>query len=81
MACLGSRAEYLRAKPLHPSQEELPRPLTGGGLGEGLFKLHLTPCFNFYQQLLHNRENIEVLEPQTVREEMKRITTLISSKY
>lgn len=82
---LGARAEYLRAKPLHPSQVELTATespsLLESADGEAIFRLHLTPCFNFYQQILHNREDIEVLEPQTVREEIKRITSLISNKY
>ena len=32
----------------------------------------LNPCYNFYQQLLWHREKLEVLEPQNVRDEIKK---------
>ena len=45
------------------------------------FKLHLYPCHNFYQQLLWQRENIEVISPQSVTEEMLHIAQSILDKY
>lgn len=77
----GPQAGYLRAKPIHPSQEEIECKEENDQTIEALFKLHLTPCFNFYQQLLKNRENIEVIEPMEVREEMNRIIEKIYNTY
>lgn len=77
----GPRVEYLRAKPIHPSQEEIESKEENEKTIEALFKLHLAPCYNFYQQLLWNRESIEVIEPMEVRDEMKRIIEEISNKY
>lgn len=68
----GAQINYLRAKPMHESQEEIEL---------GVFKYRLSPCYNFYQQLLWNRESIEVLEPDEVRNEVKRIATSISNLY
>lgn len=77
----GAQVGYLRAKPIHPSQVELGCKEEDGTITEATFKVFLTPCFNFYQQLLRNRENIEVLKPTSVKNELIRITSQIINKY
>lgn len=77
----GAQVGYLRSKPIHPSQEELVCKEENDNVKEATFKFHLTPCYNFYQQLLWHRESIEVLEPQDIRDDMKRITEKINNRY
>lgn len=77
----GAQIGYLRAKPIHPSQKEICCKEEKGKMIEATFKLHLTPCYNFYQQLLWHREAIEVLEPERVRNEIKAIIENINNRY
>lgn len=69
----GSQVEYLRTKPIHPSQTEIECKAINGTLQEATFKLHLTPCYNYYQKLLWYREGIEIIEPLYVKQEIRRI--------
>lgn len=77
----GVQVGYLRAKPIHPSQRELGCKEENDKVVEATFTLYLTPCYNFYQQLLWHREGIEVLAPQEVRDDMKRIIEEIKKRY
>lgn len=61
---------YLRSLPIHHSQRELE---TKDGHTD--FALRLVPTFDFIQELLLHRDQLEVLEPKTLRDE---ISTLIS---
>lgn len=72
----GSQVEYLKARPIHSSQK-----IVEEGKGYCIFLLHLTPCFNFYQQLLWHRETLEVLDPQSVRDELKEIIHRLDEIY
>ena len=62
-----AQVEYVRALPIHESQEEV--EITPEW---SIFEYRLVPCFNFYQQLLWHRERLEVLEPLHVRDEIKK---------
>lgn len=62
-----AQVEYVRALPIHESQEEVETTPEWS-----IFEYRLVPCFNFYQQLLWHRERLEVLEPLHVRDEMKK---------
>ena len=46
-----------------------------------IFTYWLKPSYNLYQNLLWHREKIEVLEPISVREEMKGIVEKIKNQY
>lgn len=72
----GSQVDYVRARPIYASQEEVE-------LGDGwsVFSYWLRPSYNFYQALLWHREKMEVLGPEEVRGEMKRIVDEISKIY
>ena len=63
----GSQVDYIRALPLHSSQTEIEQ-----GDGWSIFSYWIRPSYNFYQALLWHREKVEVLEPESVREEMKK---------
>lgn len=62
----GTFADYLRTLPLHKSQCEIK-----GDAESTLFEYHLKPTFDFYQLLLAQADQIEVLEPESVREELR----------
>ena len=62
----GTQVEYVRALPIHESQEEVETTPEWS-----VFEYRLVPCYNFYQQLLWHREKLEVIEPQHVRNEIK----------
>lgn len=71
-----AQVEYVRALPIHESQKEIETTDEWS-----IFEYRIIPCFNFYQQLLWHRERIEVLEPKSVRDEMKKIIKDIQDKY
>ena len=59
-------ADYLRTLPLHESQREI-----GSDDESTLFEYHLKPTFDFYQLVLAQGDQVEVLEPEPVRNEMR----------
>ncbi len=64
----GQEADYLRSAPIHPSQKE-----TGQGPDYAIFSLHVgTDAWEFYQEILSRGNRIEVLEPQSLREDIAR---------
>lgn len=72
----GSQVDYIKARPLHESQEEIEV-----GDGWSIFSYWLRPSYNFYQAVLWNREKVEVLEPEEAREEIKGILKEMCSLY
>ena len=62
----GGFADYLRTLPLHESQREIE-----GDDESTLFEYHLKPTFDFYQLVLAQGDQVEVLEPKSVREKMR----------
>lgn len=61
-----SQANYLRSLKLHESQEEVER-----NEDYSIFTYFLRPTYDFMQELLWNGEEVEVLEPQWLRDEMR----------
>ena len=61
-----SQANYLRSLKLHESQEEVER-----NEDYSIFTYYLRPTYDFMQELLWNGEEVEVLEPQRLRDEMR----------
>ena len=72
----NTQVEYVKALPIHESQKEIEATDEWS-----IFEYRIIPCFNFYQQLLWHREKIEILEPQSVRDEMKKIVEDIQKLY
>ena len=64
----GVQAEYLRSTPLHKSQAEVRSK--HGEFAEFTYRLCITP--ELISQLLAMGDKVEVLEPEVLREEMKK---------
>lgn len=67
---------YLRSLPLHSTQRELE---TKDGHTD--FILRLVPTFDFIQELLLHRDQLEVLSPPSLREEINAIITNMKNRY
>ena len=67
---------YLRSLPIHHSQRELSTSLEHTD-----FSLRLVPTFDFIQELLLHRDQMEVLSPQSLREELNEIITKMKNRY
>ncbi len=67
---------YLRSLPMHHSQRELE---SKDGYTD--FSLRLVPTFDFIQELLLHRDQLEVIEPESLRNEISSIISKMSSLY
>lgn len=72
----GSQVEYVRARPIHESQQEIETCEK-----YSVFSYWLRPSYNFYQALLWHREKVEVVDPEGVRENMKEIVKNMFNLY
>lgn len=70
------QANYLRDLPLHLSQEE-----EESNKEYSIFSYYLAPTYDFVQELLSHRDDVEVLSPQWLREEMAEIIERMLNKY
>lgn len=71
-----TQVDYIKAKPLHPSQKEIAK-----GDGWTIFSYQLVPNYNFYQQVLWHREKVEIVAPIEMRNEIKSIINKTFSLY
>lgn len=71
-----AQVDYVRAKPLHPTQKEI-----AVGDGWAVFSYNLALCFNFYQQVLWHREKAEIVFPASACSEIKDILKSIMNNY
>ena len=69
-------APYLRTLPLHHSQKELADTPEYAD-----FEFHLCPTFDFKQELLAQGKDVEVLQPASLREEMKQMLVEMMGRY
>ena len=67
---------YLRSLPIHHSQRELESKD-----GHTDFSLRLIPTFDFIQELLLHRDQLEVIEPESLRNEIISIISEMSGLY
>ena len=72
----GGQYKYLRALPLHASQREVETED-----GYAVFEYRLRPTYDFRQELLSHGSDVEVLEPQWLREEMRQIVERMREYY
>ena len=72
----ADQAKYFRDLPLHLSQEEIER-----NDDFSIFQYYLRPAFDFQQEILLNGEEVEVLEPQWLRDEMRERIKEMSNLY
>lgn len=67
---------YLRTLPLHASQKEL-----NSTSDYADFELYLRPTFDFRQELLSQGDEVEILQPENFREEMKSLLEKMLKRY
>lgn len=67
---------YLRSLPMHHSQKEVE-----SRDGHTDFSLRLIPTFDFIQELLLHRDQLEVLQPQSLRDEISGLISKMKNKY
>ena len=72
----AGQANYIRNLEIHESQEE-----TEQNEEYSIFKYYLRPTFDFMQEILWNGEDMEVLEPLSLRKEMAGIIGRMNNKY
>ena len=70
------QANYLRSLPLHHSQREIEK-----AENYSVFELTIRPTYDFLQEILRNGENVEVLEPLWLREEIAGMVQRLCDKY
>lgn len=76
LAAYGGFADYLRTLPLHESQREI-----GGDGDSTVFEYHLKPTFDFYQLVLAQGDQVEVVEPKAVRDGMRNLVRNMLDYY
>lgn len=59
------QVKYFRSLPLHPSQQE-----TEADDGSSIFKYRLVPTFDFKQEILSHGQSVEILSPESLRDEI-----------
>lgn len=67
---------YLRSLPLHPTQHEIE---TKDGYTD--FSVSLVPTFDFIQELLLHRDQLEVISPKSLRDEIASVISKMSDNY
>lgn len=72
----ANQSNYLRSLPLHHSQQEIQTTDE-----YSIFELSIRPTFDFYQGILHNGEEMEVLEPLWLRKEIAGKIEKMCDKY
>jgi len=70
------QADYLRALPIHHSQKEEEQNEI-----YSIFSMYLKPSFDFRQEILSLGELVEVVSPDSFREEMKNVVRKMISVY
>lgn len=70
------QANYLRSLPLHSSQLEL-----RGGKDYALFSIRVRPTYDLIQKLLSFGSTVEVVKPESLRDEIREEVKRMSLKY
>ena len=80
-----NKHSYYLENPIHRSQKEIERCFIDNDTRHPdsyiKFEYHIAPTFDFIQKLLSDREDIEVLEPEHLRDEMRQIIGLMGERY
>ena len=74
----GGGSDYLRTLPLHESQRELDERKDDEA---SYFELEVCPTYDLYQSLLAQADQIEVIEPESVRKQMRNFAKNLMSYY
>ena len=70
------QANYFRSLPLHPSQEEIETTED-----YSVFKYFLTPDYDFKQDILSFGTRVEIIEPESLRSEFRKMVNEIKKLY
>ena len=70
------QANYIRDLPLHESQNEIER-----NDSYSIFELYIRPTYDFYQEVLRMGTQVEVLEPNDMREGLAKMTGIMNKMY
>jgi len=73
---INHRREYLRSLPLHHSQREIKQTAN-----YSVFELRLAPTYDFVQAILSMGDEVEVLTPEYVRQEVRRRVKEMHQRY
>lgn len=73
---MNNQAKYFRSLPLHHSQIEIETTPD-----YSVFEYKLKPTYDFEQEILSHREDIEVLEPKSLRETIKESVMKMAQIY
>jgi hypothetical protein len=72
----GDYADYFRKLPIHGSQKEIEQKAE-----YSIFHYRVGLSIEFMQALLHHGPHVEVLEPEDVRQKMKKMVVEMAEKY
>ena len=72
----GNQQAFLRSLPLHHSQKEVET-----GVDYAIFEYYLSPQYDFVKELLSREATIEVLEPDSLRQQMKETIENMLNNY
>ena len=70
------QANYFRTLPLHSSQKEVEKTA-----GYSIFAYYLTPNYDFIHDVLYYADDVEVMEPASLRETFETVSSNLNSKY
>ena len=73
---INHRREYLRSLPLHHSQREIEQTAN-----YSVFELWLAPTYDFVQAILSMGDEVEVLTPEYVRQEVRQCVKEMHQRY
>ena len=74
--CITIRQIISRSLPLHPSQKEIETSEDCT-----VFEYHLQPTYDFIQELLLHGPDVEVIQPNSLRQTMKQRITEMAALY
>ncbi|MBR6091368.1 MAG: WYL domain-containing protein [Bacteroidales bacterium] len=72
----AGQANYIRDLHMHESQKEIER-----NDDYSIFTYYLRPTYDFIQELLRNGADMEVIEPQSLRDEVSNIVQRVNNYY
>jgi predicted DNA-binding transcriptional regulator YafY len=73
---MNHQADYFRSLPLHPTQKEVETTAE-----YSIFEYRLKPTYDFEQEILSHREDVEVLEPASLRKVIKESIMKMAKLY
>jgi len=68
--------DYLRTLPWHPSQKEISKDEESA-----IFSFEVRPTYDFIQLVMQQGDQVEILEPASLRNHMKNLANTLTSYY